>query len=132
MHSELYLPFSNAVQAGAGKSLNVMFPMVSEPWEFDAARAVFDRQLAWLKAQKKILPEAIRYGAMLEVPALAEALDLLLRDAEEGVALEQTGFPDAIGERVYYEPVPRGLEIKLGEKLASLRMQRDAARQAPK
>ncbi|MFA9201356.1 MAG: putative PEP-binding protein [Cypionkella sp.] len=66
------------LEAGAGRLLNVMFPMVSEPWEFDAARAVFDQQLAWLKGQKKILPKAIRYGAMLEVPALAEALDLLL------------------------------------------------------
>ncbi|WP_126175877.1 phosphoenolpyruvate--protein phosphotransferase [Tsuneonella rigui] len=66
------------LEAGAGKSLNVMFPMVSEPWEFDAAKAVFDKQLAYLKSQKKILPEAIRYGAMLEVPALAETLDILL------------------------------------------------------
>jgi phosphotransferase system, enzyme I, PtsP len=54
-----------------------MFPLVSEPWEFDAARDVFEQQLAFLKAQKKKLPEAIRYGAMLEVPALAEVLDLL-------------------------------------------------------
>jgi phosphotransferase system enzyme I (PtsP) len=66
------------LEAGAGKSLNVMFPMVSEPWEFDAAKAVFDKQLVYLKSQKKILPEAIRYGAMLEVPALAETLDILL------------------------------------------------------
>ncbi|GGE00961.1 phosphoenolpyruvate--protein phosphotransferase [Tsuneonella deserti] len=66
------------LEASAGKSLYVMFPMVSEPWEFDAAKAVFDRQLAYLKSQKKLLPEAIRYGAMLEVPALAETLDILL------------------------------------------------------
>src|SRR3546814_20885565 len=30
-------------------------------------------------------------------------------DAEGGVALGQTGFPDAMGERVYYEPVELGL-----------------------
>jgi phosphotransferase system enzyme I (PtsP) len=66
------------LEAAAGRSLYVMFPMVSEPWEFDAAKAVFDTQLAYLKSRKKILPEAIRYGAMLEVPALAEVLDLLL------------------------------------------------------
>jgi putative ATPase len=40
------------------------------------------------------------------------------------VALGQTGFPDAMGERVYYEPVERGLEIKLKEKLDRLRAQR--------
>ena len=48
-------------------------------------------------------------------------------DAEGGVALGQTGFPDAMGERVYYQPVERGMEIKLGEKLERLRADRAAA-----
>ncbi|QGN56355.1 phosphoenolpyruvate--protein phosphotransferase [Novosphingobium sp. Gsoil 351] len=65
------------LEAAGGRTLNVMFPMVSEPWEFDAAQAVFKSQVAWLKQQRKPLPEAIRYGAMLEVPALAEVLDVL-------------------------------------------------------
>ncbi|MXP47369.1 phosphoenolpyruvate--protein phosphotransferase [Altererythrobacter luteolus] len=66
------------LEAASGRSLYVMFPMVSEPWEFDAAKSVFEDQLAYLKSQKKVLPEAIHYGAMLEVPALAEVLDQLL------------------------------------------------------
>ena len=66
------------LEAAAGRTLNVMFPMVSEPWEFDAAKAVFDRQLALLKERKKPCPEVVRFGAMLEVPALAEMLDVLL------------------------------------------------------
>ncbi len=65
------------LEAAAGRTLHVMFPMVSEPWEFDAARAVFEGQREWLRARKKALPEAVRYGAMLEVPALAEMLDVL-------------------------------------------------------
>jgi phosphotransferase system, enzyme I, PtsP len=65
------------LEAAAGRELNVMFPMVSEPWEFDAAKAVFDSQIAFLRQRKKALPEAIRYGVMLEVPSLAEQLDLL-------------------------------------------------------
>ncbi len=65
------------LEAAGGRTLNVMFPMVTEPWEFDAAKGVFEKQLAFLKQQKKLLPEAIRYGAMLEVPALAECLDIL-------------------------------------------------------
>ena len=65
------------LEAAAGRTLNVMFPMVSEPWEFDAAHEVFENQRRYLKGLKKPLPEAIRYGAMLEVPALAETLDLL-------------------------------------------------------
>ena len=66
------------LEGAAGRELNVMFPMVSEPWEFDAAKAVFDGQVAYLKKRKKTLPSAIRYGVMLEVPSLAETLDLLL------------------------------------------------------
>lgn len=49
-------------------------------------------------------------------------------DAEGGIALDQTGFPDAMGERVYYEPVGRGLEIKLKDKLDRLREARETAR----
>jgi putative ATPase len=47
---------------------------------------------------------------------------------EGGIALDQTGFPDAMGERVYYAPVDRGLEAKLKEKLDALRSAREAAR----
>ncbi|MDR7134611.1 putative ATPase [Lysobacter niastensis] len=49
-------------------------------------------------------------------------------DSEGGIALDQTGFPDAMGERVYYEPVERGLEVKLKEKLDRLRAAREKAR----
>ena len=66
------------LEAAAGRTLNVMFPMVSEPWEFDAAKAVFESQVKFLRTTRKTLPEAIRYGVMLEVPSLAETLDLLL------------------------------------------------------
>ena len=52
-------------------------------------------------------------------------------DAEGGIALDQTGFPDAMGERVYYEPVPRGLELKLKDKLDALRAARGEARNKP-
>jgi len=65
------------LEAAAGKTLNVMFPMVSEPWEFDQAQAIFEAQRAWMASRGKRMPTAIRYGAMLEVPALAEVLDIL-------------------------------------------------------
>ena len=51
-------------------------------------------------------------------------------DAEGGIALDQTAFPDAMGERIYYAPVERGLEIKLKEKLDRLREARVQARRA--
>jgi phosphotransferase system enzyme I (PtsP) len=66
------------LEAAAGRTLNVMFPMVSEPWEFDAAHAIFEAQRAWLAGRNRRLPTMVRYGAMLEVPALAEVLDILL------------------------------------------------------
>src|SRR3954469_18490336 len=66
------------LEAAAGRELSIMFPMISEPWEFEAARAIVEQQREWLAGRKKALPSHIRYGAMLEVPALAEQLDLLL------------------------------------------------------
>jgi putative ATPase len=49
-------------------------------------------------------------------------------DLEGGIALDQTGFPDAMGEQVYYRPVARGLELKLKDKLDALRAVRSKAR----
>ena len=66
------------LEAAAGRELEIMFPMVSEPWEFDAAREIVEQQRRFLAERKKLLPCHIRYGAMLEVPALAETLDMLL------------------------------------------------------
>jgi phosphotransferase system enzyme I (PtsP) len=66
------------LEAAAGRELNVMFPMISEPWEFDEAKELVEGQRRWLGERKKALPSHIRYGAMLEVPALAETLDILL------------------------------------------------------
>jgi phosphotransferase system enzyme I (PtsP) len=66
------------LEAAAGRELNIMFPMVSEPWEFDEARSIVEQQRAWLAERRKLLPTRINYGAMLEVPALAETLDILL------------------------------------------------------
>ena len=66
------------IEAAGGRVLRVMFPMVSEPWEYEEARALVEKQLAWATAAKKPVPTRIEYGAMLEVPSLAEMLDLLL------------------------------------------------------
>jgi phosphotransferase system enzyme I (PtsP) len=66
------------LEAGAGRPLDIMFPMVSEPWEFEEAKAIFEAQRAWLTGRGKRAPTCVRYGSMLEVPALAETLDLLL------------------------------------------------------
>jgi len=49
-------------------------------------------------------------------------------DSEGGVALDQQCLPDALDGTVFYEPVDRGLEVKLREKLLSLREARRKAR----
>ena len=66
------------IEASGGKVLRVMFPMVSEPWEFDEARALFQEQIEWARKSHRKLPSRVEFGAMLEVPSLAEVLDLLL------------------------------------------------------
>jgi phosphotransferase system enzyme I (PtsP) len=66
------------IEAAAGRTLNVMFPMVSEPWEFDEAHALFEEQRKWVQSRNRMVPKAVRYGTMLEVPALAESLDMIL------------------------------------------------------
>ncbi len=65
------------LEAAAGRDLRVMFPMISEPWEFDEAKSYFDGQLDYLKRRKQTIPRNIYYGAMLEVPSLADMLDIL-------------------------------------------------------
>jgi putative ATPase len=42
-------------------------------------------------------------------------------DEEDAFAAGETYFPDNMEEKVYYHPVARGLEIKIGEKLNGLR-----------
>jgi phosphotransferase system enzyme I (PtsP) len=66
------------IEASAGKVLRVMFPMVSEPWEYEEARGLFEEQVEWARHSHKKLPSKIEFGAMLEVPSLAELLDQLL------------------------------------------------------
>ncbi|SEO89598.1 putative ATPase [Luteibacter sp. UNC138MFCol5.1] len=49
-------------------------------------------------------------------------------DAEGGIALDQQCLPDELEGMTFYEPVDRGLELKLGEKLNALRAARAEAR----
>jgi putative ATPase len=51
-------------------------------------------------------------------------------DAEGGVALDQQCLPDELVGMTFYEPVDRGLELKLREKLTALRAAREEARRS--
>lgn len=66
------------LRAAAGRRLNVMFPMVTEVAEFDAARAILERERARAEARDEPQPSAVRVGAMVEVPHLLWQLPALL------------------------------------------------------
>jgi putative ATPase len=49
-------------------------------------------------------------------------------DVEGGIAFDQQCLPDALAGREFYQPVDRGLEAKIREKLESIRAARGTAR----
>lgn len=78
--------------------------------------------------------EDVRRSGTLEVPVhLRNAPTRLMKelgyghayryahDEPEAYAAGERYFPEELGERRYYRPVPRGLEIRIGEKLEHLR-----------
>ncbi len=92
------------------------------------------------KASKAAL-EDVRRGGSLGVPAhLRNAPTRLMKELGHGAgyrhahleddayAAGETYFPEEMGSRRYYHPVPRGLEIRIGERLAELRRRDDEAR----
>jgi phosphotransferase system enzyme I (PtsP) len=70
------------IQAAAGGALSVMFPMIATAAEFDSARAIFEREIERERKAGRPLPEPLRIGAMLEVPALLFDLDALFARAD--------------------------------------------------
>jgi phosphotransferase system enzyme I (PtsP) len=67
------------LQATGARRLDLMFPMVAEIAEFDAARALLDVELERRTKRGEPLPATLRVGTMLEVPALFWQLPLLLK-----------------------------------------------------
>ncbi|WP_135210078.1 phosphoenolpyruvate--protein phosphotransferase [Vitreimonas flagellata] len=65
------------ISAAAGRRLRVMFPLVTLIAEFDAARALVDRELEWARKHGRELPAQIEVGVMVEAPALAWSIPAL-------------------------------------------------------
>jgi len=61
------------IRAANGRALTVMFPLVTEHSEFQAARAHVLRELHREKSLGHPVPERLEIGAMLETPSLAFA-----------------------------------------------------------
>jgi len=51
-------------------------------------------------------------------------------DEEGGFAAGERYLPDRVSDQRFYEPAPRGLELRIGERLAELRARNAAARDA--
>jgi len=65
--------------AARGRDLSVMFPMVSDVGEFNAARRILELELRRTVTRGSKAPARLRVGAMVEVPALMWQLPSLLR-----------------------------------------------------
>jgi len=70
------------IRAAMGRSLRVMFPMIADVSELDAARAILDIELNRQRQGKGEVPAKIEVGLMLEVPALLWQLPLLCERAD--------------------------------------------------
>jgi phosphotransferase system, enzyme I, PtsP len=66
------------IRSARGGRLDLMFPMVAEVAELEAARALLNMELARAEARGEPLPRELRVGAMLEVPSLIWQLRALL------------------------------------------------------
>ena len=70
------------LRAAVGRDLRVMIPMVSTVGEFVAARELLGREIAFAGRCGRELPRDIRFGVMVEVPALLWQLDEIAVEAD--------------------------------------------------
>lgn len=66
------------LRAAEGRELRLMFPMIAEVAELVQARRILDLEIERERALGRPLPDSIKVGTMLEVPALAFQMDALL------------------------------------------------------
>jgi len=74
----LRLQLRALLQAGAGRELRVMFPMIATVDEYRAARELVEVECRWARRRGRTLPDRLRVGAMIECPSLLWHLDALL------------------------------------------------------
>ncbi|WP_233720747.1 phosphoenolpyruvate--protein phosphotransferase [Jiella avicenniae] len=66
------------LKAASGRKVKIMFPMITDLAEIDAARSLIDRELRHLERFGHEPPKDLQLGAMLEVPSLLYQLDPLM------------------------------------------------------
>ncbi len=70
------------IRASRGKTLRLMFPMVTTVEEFEAARRLLDSEMEWAIKFGRDLPNKLQVGAMVETPSLAFSIDSLKGKAD--------------------------------------------------
>ena len=67
------------IKATEGETLRVMFPMIANVAEFDAARRIFDLEMERHVREGGKPPKSVKVGTMLEVPSLIWQLEALVK-----------------------------------------------------
>jgi phosphocarrier protein FPr len=70
------------LKAGNGHNIKMMFPMISTPEEFDAAKAILDEVVQELKTAGTPFDQHIEVGLMIEVPSAVAVADQLAVKAD--------------------------------------------------
>ena len=102
--------------------------LASAPKSNAAYMAYKQASVAVAKGGSEPVPEHLRNAPTKLLKAIGHGRAYQYdHDQPEGIAFSQSGFPASVGEQRYYQPVSRGLEIKIAEKLAWVRDRRAAA-----
>ena len=74
----LRLQIRAMLMAAAGRAVRIMFPMITDVAELDAAKGLVRREIAHLVKHGYKTPRELRIGSMIEVPSLLYQLDALM------------------------------------------------------
>jgi phosphotransferase system, enzyme I, PtsP len=70
------------LKAAGDRDVRIMFPMIANVAEYDAAKSIAMREVAYLQQHGYAAPSTLQLGAMVEVPALLWELDLISERAD--------------------------------------------------
>ena len=78
----LRIQVRSLLMAARGGPLKILVPMVTDAWEFRAAKLVVAKEVERLKHLGEPVPTPLEIGAMVEVPSLLWELDHVLPEAD--------------------------------------------------